>query len=386
MISQLTIKNFKKFNELKIEDLGRINIIIGVNNVGKTTTLEAIMGFASGMNLSSALNFAVLRRFPQTTNPNNPSLLAELIVNAFHNAKEETGLSFAFEGLLGEVKKSFVHTLQPGQIIASFIPNSSTVIDGTEILHKQVPMPFPVAPGSSVMIDVPSQYLGKWEITSEGEEPFVYDISSPMQFNQFPNRKIQFSAMIHDFSTYRNETEIAKVYSYLQNYDSLDLFVKEINHSFPELHLKAIENIPYSSDGGQAPIKVKFEDGSRRPIYALGDGVRRWYELIGEMLTFQNSVHCIEEADATLHHEAQEGFAVNLTRYAQKYNNQIFMTTHNAEYLETFLQAVESDNADCLKNEVRVVTLRHYGDEVRHRTLDGAEALKAIRRGLELRV
>ncbi len=386
MISQLTIKNFKKFNELKIEGLSRINIIIGVNNVGKTTTLEAIMGFASGMGLSLALNLSVFRRFPQSMNPNNPPLLAELIVNAFHNVKEEKDLYFSLSGILNDVEKCFTHTFKPGLLASSFIPDAHVVVDGAETMHKQVPMPFPVAPGTSVMIDVPSQYLGKWEITSEGEETISYDLSSPLQFNQLASKKGFFSAMIHDFTTYRNETEIAKVYSHLQNRDSLEMFVKEMNQSFPEMHIKTIENIPYPSDGTPAPIKVKFEDGSRRPIYTLGDGVRRWYEVIGEMVALPNSVHCIEEADATLHHEAQEGFAVNLTRYAQKYSNQIFMTTHNAEYLETFLKAVESDNADCLKNDLRVVTLRHYDDGVRHRTLDGAAALKAIRRGQELRV
>lgn len=385
MISQLTIKNFKKFIELKIEDLSRINLIVGINNVGKTTILEAIMGFASGMNFSSALNFVALRRFPQTPAPENPSLLAELLVNAFHNATDDAALSFAFTGISNGREKSFTHTFNPGQLAASLIPNSRIIVDGSEVLHKQMPMPLPVTSRSSVMIEVPSQYLGKWEIASEGEAPFAYDISSPFQFTQIPNKKPFVLAMLHDFTTYRNEMEISKIYSSLKKFETLDVFVEELNRSFPDMSIRTIENIPYP-DGSTATIKVKFVDGGLRPVYALGDGFRRWYELLGGMLTFQNSVHCIEEADATLHHEAQEGFAVNLTRYAQKYNNQIFMTTHNAEYLETFLQAVETDNADCLKNEVRVVTLRHYGDEVRHRTLDGAEALKAIRRGQELRV
>lgn len=139
MISQLTIKNFKKFNELKIEDLSRINIIVGVNNVGKTTILEAIMGFTSGMNLSSVIYFALRRRFPQTQETNNPNLLAELIVNAFHDAREETKLSFSLAGVVDGVNKSFSHTLTPGQTIASLIPNSNVIVDGLEVLHKQVP-------------------------------------------------------------------------------------------------------------------------------------------------------------------------------------------------------------------------------------------------------
>ena len=343
------------------------------------------MGFTSGMNLSSVIYFALRRRFPQTQETNNPNLLAELIVNAFHDAREETKLSFSLAGVVDGVNKSFSHTLTPGQTIASLIPNSNVIVDGLEVLHKQVPVPFPMASGGTVMVDMPSRYLGKWTIKSEKEKPFSYDISSPLQYNQIPNKKVYIPALIHDFFTYRNETEISKVYSYLKTHDTMDKFVEEMNRSFQEMKIKTLENIPYT-DGSTATVKVKFEDGSLRPIYVLGDGFRRWYELLGEMLTFPHSVHCIEEADATFHHAAQKGFAENLMHAAKKYGNQVFMTTHNAEYLKTFLQAVETDNADCLKNEVRVITLRHYGDEVRHRTLDGAEALTAIRQGSELRV
>ncbi|MCP4151663.1 MAG: AAA family ATPase, partial [bacterium] len=41
MIKEITIKNFKSINELKLE-LGRFNVFIGENGCGKTNLLEAI--------------------------------------------------------------------------------------------------------------------------------------------------------------------------------------------------------------------------------------------------------------------------------------------------------------------------------------------------------
>ena len=73
-------------------------------------------------------------------------------------------------------------------------------------------------------------------------------------------------------------------------------------------------------------------------------------------------------------------------QYAKKDENQIFITTHSKEYLMNFLNSLEANNADDLKRDVRIVTLRQYDDSVRHRTMDGLEALKALRQGLELRV
>lgn len=42
MIKSITIKNFKSVTELKVNCNERFNVIIGENNIGKTTIFEAI--------------------------------------------------------------------------------------------------------------------------------------------------------------------------------------------------------------------------------------------------------------------------------------------------------------------------------------------------------
>jgi AAA15 family ATPase/GTPase len=41
MIKNLRIKNFKALSELNINDISRVNLIGGCNNVGETSLLEA---------------------------------------------------------------------------------------------------------------------------------------------------------------------------------------------------------------------------------------------------------------------------------------------------------------------------------------------------------
>ena len=93
----------------------------------------------------------------------------------------------------------------------------------------------------------------------------------------------------------------------------------------------------------------------------------------------------LEEADVTFHHQAQGGLAANLKNVTQKYNNQVFMSTHNVEFLKTFLIGMGKEDPEFLRNHVRVVTLRNYRNSVKQRTLHGFEALEAINNGLELR-
>ena len=47
MLHDLEIKNFRAFSRLTIERLGRVNLIVGKNGVGKTTLLEAVQLYGS---------------------------------------------------------------------------------------------------------------------------------------------------------------------------------------------------------------------------------------------------------------------------------------------------------------------------------------------------
>ena len=45
ILPSLEIQNFRAFEHLRIERLGRVNLITGKNNVGKTSLLEAVQSF-----------------------------------------------------------------------------------------------------------------------------------------------------------------------------------------------------------------------------------------------------------------------------------------------------------------------------------------------------
>src|SRR5438105_14442753 len=47
ILNSLEIRNFRAFHDLKIEHLGRVNLLVGKNHVGKTSLLDAIRLYAS---------------------------------------------------------------------------------------------------------------------------------------------------------------------------------------------------------------------------------------------------------------------------------------------------------------------------------------------------
>lgn len=56
MLDSLHIKNFRCFEDLTIPSLGRVNLIVGKNNSGKSTLLEAVAVFAQGGSTKSIKN------------------------------------------------------------------------------------------------------------------------------------------------------------------------------------------------------------------------------------------------------------------------------------------------------------------------------------------
>ena len=60
MYRSFSIKNFRCFDELTVEGMGRINLIAGKNNVGKTALLEALWVHGGAPNLSWQLGWKLL--------------------------------------------------------------------------------------------------------------------------------------------------------------------------------------------------------------------------------------------------------------------------------------------------------------------------------------
>ena len=61
MFERLRIRNFRGFGDLRIDSLGRINLVTGRNNAGKTTLLEAIFLLSGAANARMALNAHITR-------------------------------------------------------------------------------------------------------------------------------------------------------------------------------------------------------------------------------------------------------------------------------------------------------------------------------------
>ena len=75
MLNSLNIRNYRSLKELKISSLGKVNLITGKNNTGKSTILEAIALYAGKGDLSIIYQFLSERgeNFKQSDTNKNPT-------------------------------------------------------------------------------------------------------------------------------------------------------------------------------------------------------------------------------------------------------------------------------------------------------------------------
>lgn len=61
MLNTLHIKNYKGLRDFRIESLGRVNLLLGKNNVGKSSILEAVDLYSSRFDLAHIIQLLALR-------------------------------------------------------------------------------------------------------------------------------------------------------------------------------------------------------------------------------------------------------------------------------------------------------------------------------------
>ena len=367
MLESLKIEGFRKYKELHIDGFQRINFIMGNNNVGKTSILEAIYAWACGQNVVPFLSVPLARgRYSAIQQPY--WLMEEIL--AVVNDRYSLPLSMIFEGIESGELKRFEHTIYPSDLLKEYNASYKTFADGIIPRFNDINGNSGVNGGYPYLTgSYNTAVVAKWNVKYK-EDIIEYNFTVPML--QVPEVKPCYPAKFVDLLTHTAVVENVQIYSSLKRENRLDEVVEEISKVYSEI--KDFDMLPYP-DGSQAPLSIIKNDGTILPMYAYGDGIQRWFYILGAMTLYRNSIICIDEIDTGFHPNAQVEFCKHLIQYAYKNNVQLFITTHNIEFMDNFLEAAE--NIDSVQNEgVRIFTLRENKEFV-FRALNVNEARRA---------
>jgi len=144
-----------------------------------------------------------------------------------------------------------------------------------------------------------------------------------------------------------------------------------------------IEDLRFTTKRTAGGTFVKLTHlSSRVAVSSLGEGVRRLLALSLSAVMAESGVLLVDEIDTALYHGVQPDMWRLLIEIAQRFNVQIFATTHSWDCVEAFQEAlVESPD----ESVGRLFRLEARGENIRKVLYDAEDLVIAVREGIEVR-
>ncbi len=330
MYHSLSIKNFRGFRDFTLSSLGRVNLILGANNIGKTALLEAIflLSGESNIYLIHMLNAmrTLSRHLQGYANQSSDNFWEHL----FHQFDVQNHIELQGqhgENLTRQVKLALIP--RASIQIASEISETIRVREMLDNLStKALQMTYSDSSGNEKTAQMFIDTQGNFHIESSSSlQPAIpiYILTACQQGNL---------EIVEESARLFGELIINQQSNTLLT--TLQLI---------EPRLKRLMPIPNSSGGmtyGDMGLKKML------PLPLLGEGLNRLTHILLRMMTV--SAHgflLIDEIDNGLHYSTLNQAWKAIAKTAQDFEVQIFATTHSWECIraasETFQTSLAGD-------------------------------------------
>lgn len=301
-INKIRVQNFRQFEDLEINNIGLLNLIVGDNNIGKTSTLELFLIIPDQEEYYKRLLFSYIERSKIIPERGQNSEKTEYFYNIDSDFLKEfarygTNENPTFEILSGR-------NIDRLNVIINDEQNSQETF--TNLNFSKVRKPLGSFPFND-LLSVPFYSYGK----GYGKDLAIF-------YDNFVRR----------------------------NREIEELFLQNI-----ELFIPKIENILLDADGG---INIRLiDDATDRPLHSFGDGANKLFRILILLTIHKGKLLLIDEIDSGIHYSRFKQFWNILITIAVRDNTQLIVTTHNKECISYFAAAL----TDEIREHSRVIQL-----------------------------
>ena len=370
VLDSLEIKNFRAFKHLRIEKLGRVNLIVGKNNVGKSSVLEALWLYAHNggqryiWQLLQQRNEGLPQR-NEKTQADGDTMQKRLasLQNLFYGRGEFTqSINQIGIGLLDS--KSQMLSITVRWYLEDINSEGETILKllkSDEYASADNPKPRIVIklggqPGRSQPINPTSSFTLRDTISQPYKAHSVFTAASGLQ--------------PEDIGDYWDNIAL----SYLET----DVLTA-LNILAPN-----VEGVNLIGEGsrGERVAKVRLL-GSTVPIplRSLGEGMNRMFGIALALVNAKDGMLLIDEVDTGLHYSVLPDLWKLIFEVAHRLNVQVFATSHSWDCIEAFQSAAASNTEE----EGILVRLEMQDGEVVPVTFDERMLSIATREHIEVR-
>ena len=303
--------NFRPFRHLKIKRLARVNLIVGKNNVGKTSLLEALHLYASRGKAPVIWNLLRTRE-EAGDQQDEASITARLtaLKYLFYGRQEispypddnlpppiKIGSLGSANGLLSIAVGWYKMVYDPNLLTFSLQSLSANQFD-----HVQAPIP------ALILQYGPRSVIVRLD---EKNNPFLKPVGPELKHIFLSTERVPKSKI----KEWRDKAVIA------DRYEQVDEALRIIA---PHVQRTDIVNFHSTErDEQQAVVKLSGQS-SYIPLNSLGEGMNRLFEIALTTVNAKDSLLLIDEIDSGLHHAIQADVWRMIFELARRLNIQVF--------------------------------------------------------------
>ncbi|GAA7855042.1 ATP/GTP phosphatase [Helicobacter pylori] len=346
MIQSVRIKNFKTFKDTQIDGFTKLNIITGGNNVGKSNLLEALYCLV-GKSMHPCAN------------------LTEIYDNIRKEPLTSELKSLMFYGLDTEKKIQITTTLDNNQTLdlqIKFIANEkqkvieSQIIPTVEHAQEFSRLNFTLKKNNE---EIYNDHLNIAKVPNF--PPIPNQSGYNRQFKNFDPNQLQkllpfeSATIIPSDVAYRQAhmiQAVSKICSNNQLEEELNKHLNQFDNN--------IQSISFNTNN-QLKLKVK-NIKEKVPLSVFGDGLKKYLHIVSAFMADNAKTIYIDEVENGLHFSRMKLLlrcVIDFINDNKDGNLQVFMTTHNQEFIEILNQVIrEKDFA----HQTKLFCLEQYDD------------------------
>ena len=366
LYSSVLITGYRGLDSFKLDGLGRINLLVGTNNSGKTSILECIELLRSAGN-AHALTTILGRRgeWGYSSDEERHDYLDVTHLFANHELPGE----FVVEGASVHTPSLFpvndrvtvaVTDLRTGQL--PFVEEDSLEEDGQLALSVN-------------WSDAPEEFKGR--ITSEGLLRWPW-ARRPSRLRDNASNSVQF-IRTNGMTT----VDVVRLFDDIvltEHEQHVTEALRIIDRSIERIASVGIDRRPYVREGPGGVVLKLHGVPYRVPIGSAGDGMWRMLGLALALSNAKGGVLLVDEIDTGLHYSVMENMWRMIGERAVALDVQVFATTHSRDCYESLAAVAHPDSgpADVTIQRIdarRKLAVRFSNDEV----------VAAAERGIEVR-
>ena len=315
-LTYFKVENFKCFESFEMDDIGQFNLIVGDNNVGKTSVLEALL-FDEDV---SALNKSFQEIIRSRNNYGDNSHIFDISNFIFSWNSQQKKINYTIE-LSGKIKNNYELFFKKIRELSE--PELSLLKTDPFIALTQIQ-------GEAINLD-------DWALVWKVNQTLKKVITN----RHFTQRADEYIPIIYLKSIY--DEYLAKMFSY-QLKDNKNLtksLVQNLN-----LLINGVENITTNNAmiPGTTLVMLDLKQISNQvPLSSQGEGGIKFLRILLDMMENKNMRLMIDEIDSGIHFSRMKEFlkAILQTANSSENNTQLFMTTHSQECIKYFKEALE---------------------------------------------